>query len=153
MVALWCLISCCALTAAQAVEPADPVVTIRRIDAIQWQPDGATLDLTLRVENPKGVALPLQALHFRCFFADTAVADGNGLAPVTIPSNGSALVPVRLDVDAVTLAVVSAALSTGQALRYRIEGTAEIGITGIPVPFAHQGTLDLARLSSRPAGS
>jgi LEA14-like dessication related protein len=119
----------------------EPRVSIVSIDALQVQPDGATVDLTLKIENPQGVALPLQALHFQCYFGTAAVAQGTSLVPVTLPANGSARVPVRLDIDGATLVALSAAVSSGDALAYRIEGTAEVGLTGIPLPFVHTGTI------------
>ncbi len=133
-----------------AAGPAAPVaveapdVSIQRIDSIDWRPDGASVVLVLRIGNHKGATLPLQALHFQCLFGDTAVALGESLAAVDIPANGSALVPVRLDIDGITVAVLGAAVSSGTPLTYRIEGTAEVGLTGIPIAFVHRGTISFA---------
>jgi LEA14-like dessication related protein len=122
-----------------------PGVSIERIDAIRWHSDGATVELSLRLENPQGVALPLQSLHFQCFFTDTPVAAGASLGPVRIPAGGSAIVPVRLEIDPVTVMVLAQDLSSESPLTYRIEGVAEVGLTGIAVPFSHSGTIDLGR--------
>lgn len=142
--ALWILV-CAAFAWTTSAVGADalspPGVRIARVDAVDWQIDGATIDLTLDVENSKGVNLPLQALHFRCYFKETAIATGESLVPITIPANHHAWIPVRLQVDNDTLALVSQALASGDPLAYRIEGTAEIGLTRLEVPFAYRGKL------------
>lgn len=126
-----------------------PGVSIERIDAIHWHSDGATVELSLKLENPQGVALPLQSLHFQCFFADTPVAAGASLGPVRIPAGGSAIVPVRLEIDPVTVLLLAQDLSSESPLAYRIEGVAEVGLTGIAVPFSHSGMIDLGQQLQR----
>jgi LEA14-like dessication related protein len=135
----------------QGIARAAPVpgVSIARIDSIHWHSDGATVELSLKLENPQGVALPLQNLHFQCFFADTPVASGASLGPVRIPAGGSAIVPVRLEIDPVTVLVLAQDLSSESPLAYRIEGVAELGLTGIAVPFSHSGLIDLGRQLQR----
>ena len=128
--------------AEQAEEaPGVPKVTISRIDGVRLRDDRATLDLTLEVANPKGVPLALQALRFQCFFGGAAVAQGQSRAPVEIPANGRASLPVSVDVDSTGFLNLASVLSSGRAVSYRIEGIAEVGLAGFPVPFSYSGTV------------
>jgi LEA14-like dessication related protein len=137
---------------ARAAEPGSsaPHVQIERIDALEWHDNQASVDLTLRIQNPKGVAVPLSELRLHWFIADAPVATAQSRAGVTLPANGSALVPMHVQIDSAATLVVAGALASSGSVPYRIEGTAEIGATGIVVPFEHSGSLELNGASALP---
>ena len=136
-----------ALLAGLAATPARaqtaPEVSIASVDSLAIQGQAAVLDLTLSIRNPNGMALPLQALRFHCWLNGVDVSQGRSTSPVTIPAGGQAQVPVRLDVDSPSMLGVLASLPPDGTLRYRLDGSAEIGLTLLQVPFSHSGTVQL----------
>jgi LEA14-like dessication related protein len=130
-------------TAAHAQQSA-PEVSIASIDSIALQGRTAILDLTLAIRNPNGLALPLQKLRFQSQFNGLDVAQGDSTAPVTIPAQGQAQVPVRVNVDSATMLTLLATLPPDGTVNYLISGTAEIGLTMLRIPFSHSGTVRLA---------
>ena len=144
--ALRALMSAALLIAAPALaqlpSPA-PEVSIRSVDGIALQGATAILDLTLDIRNTGGLALPLQKLRFQLQFNGLEVAQGVSTAPVTIPAQQKAQVPVQVNVDSPTLLGLIATLPPNGMVRYVIQGTAEIGQTMLQIPFTHSGAVQL----------
>ena len=124
--------------------PAPPAVSITRIDRVVLDGPTAILDLTLGITNPNGLPLPLHKLRFQLQFNAIDVARGESTAPVTIPPQGQAQVPVEVAVDGPTLLTLIATLPPDGTVNYRISGTAEIGLTMLRIPFSDSGTVRLA---------
>ena len=144
--AAFCLALLCGAPATPALAQTGqtaPEVTITSVDSFAIQGQTAVLDLTLTIRNTRGLALPLQALRFHCWFNGVDVAQGQSTSPVTIPAGGQAQVPVQLDVDSPTLLGVLAALPPDGTVAYRLDGSAEIGLTMLQVPFSHSGTVQI----------
>lgn len=134
----------CAIAPGVAAAPAPPAVSITRVDGISMEGRNALLDLTLGITNPNGLALPLHKLRFQLQFNSLDIARGESTSPVTIQAQGSAQVPVRVDVDSATLLALVATLPPDGTVDYRITGSAEIGLTMLRIPFSDSGTVRLA---------
>jgi LEA14-like dessication related protein len=141
--ALCILAATCLPPALAGQASAAPEVGVRSVQAIALQGTTAIIDLTLDVRNPGALALPLQKLRFALRFNDLDVAKGASTAPVTIPAQQHALVPVQVTVDSATLLTLLATLPPDGTVTYRIQGTAEIGQTMLQIPFAQAGVVQL----------
>ena len=121
-----------------------PQVTLQSVDGIALQGATAILDLTLNIRNTSSLALPLQKLRFRLQFNDFEAAQGISTAPVNIPAQQQAQVPVQVNVDSATLLSLLAAQPSDGTVHYLIQGTAEIGQTLLQIPFTHSGAVQFA---------
>lgn len=126
-----------------AQQAAAPEVSIRSVDGVALRGAAAILDLTLNIRNTGGLALPLQELRFQLQFNGLDVARGVSTAPVNIPAQQQAQVPVQLNVDSAMLLSLIATLPSDGTVHYVIKGTAEIGQTMLQIPFDHSGTVRL----------
>ncbi len=122
-----------------------PAVQLLGVDRIVLGGDGATLDLRLRLDNPHVYPLPLHALRLRCAFDGIALAHGRSLQPVLLPPHGSAVLLLRLDVDANSLLAVLATLPPDGVVDYTLDGDAEIGLTQLRVPVHVAGRIALPK--------
>jgi LEA14-like dessication related protein len=120
-----------------------PEVSIASVTRITLQGSNAVVDLLLSVRNQGGLGLPLQALRFHCWLGGVDVARGQSTEPVTIPAQGQASVPVRLNVDSASLLGVLATAAPDGTVPYKLEGHAEIGLTMLQIPFSHSGFVAL----------
>ncbi len=132
----------CLFTALARAQPA-PRVRLLGVDRIALDGQGATLDLRLRLENPHVYPLPLHALRLHCAFDGIALASGHSLQPVLLPPHGSAVLRLRLDVDARRLLAVLATLPPDGIVDYTLDGDAEIGLTMLRVPVHLAGRIAL----------
>jgi LEA14-like dessication related protein len=131
-----------AASAMAATEP--PRVSIARVDHIQMNNQGATLDVMLDVRNPTGVDLSLNSLTFQCDFDQVGRTTGSSTKPVNVPSNAHALVPVKLLVGNDSLMALINLIATGsRSVGYKLNGTAEIGPMMLDVPFTQRGRINL----------
>ena len=124
---------------AQAMQT--PEVSLQSVDGMALQGATAIFDLTLNIRNTSSLALPLQKLRFQLQFNDFEVAQGISTAPVTIPAQQQAQVPVQVNVDSATLLSLLATLPSDGTVQYVIKGTAEIGQTMLQIPFTHSGAV------------
>ncbi|MDP4289544.1 MAG: hypothetical protein Q8908_00530 [Bacteroidota bacterium] len=58
-----------------------------------------TFDLNLDVHNPNGQAAGLNRLDWILFIDDIEMVSGVNEAPVMIPSNGNAIIPLKMNID------------------------------------------------------
>ena len=128
---------------APAIAQTAPEVSIASVTGIALQGNNAVLDLLLSVRNQGGLALPLQALRFHCWLAGVDVARGRSTKPVTIPAQGQARVPVRLNVHSASLLDALTSAAPDGTVPYKLEGHAEIGLTMLQIPFSHSGVVAL----------
>ena len=122
-----------------------PTVRLLGVDRITFGGAGATLDLRLRVDNPHVYPVPLHALRLRCAFDGIELARGRSLESVLLPPRGSAVLLLRLDVDARSLLAVLATLPPDGVVDYTLDGDAEIGLTMLRVPVHVTGRVALPR--------
>lgn len=124
---------------------AEPAITLARIDAVRLQGDRGSLDLALDVQNRQSMSLEMQTVKFRLFLGGMEVGQGQSTEPVRVPAGGHASMPVRIDIHRVSELAMTLALSAGRQIPYVIKGIAEVGLTGLPVPFSHSGTVNFGR--------
>ncbi len=129
--------------AQSALPSAAPRVRLLGVDRIALGGDTATLDLRLQVDNPHPYPVPLHALRVHCAFDGVEVAHGSSLQPVRLPARGSAVLALRLDVDARGLLTVLATLPADGVVDYTLDGDAEIGLTMLRVPLHAAGRIAL----------
>jgi LEA14-like dessication related protein len=127
----------------QEPQPQAPRVRLLGVDRIALGGDTATLDLRLQLDNPHPYPVPLHALRLRCAFDGIDLARGKSLQPVRLPARGSAVLALRLDVDARALLAVLATLPADGVVDYTLDGDAEIGLTMLRVPLHAAGRIAL----------
>lgn len=128
---------------AQAARTA-PEVSIASVDRVELRGRDAHIDLTLAVRNPNPIDLPLREITAHARFNGADVLDGRSTAPVNLPAQGSADVPLRLDIDSAALLALLATLPPDGKVAYALDGQAEIGSTLLRVPFHRDGTIRLS---------
>jgi LEA14-like dessication related protein len=102
------------------------------------------LTVRLRVRNPNGFEIPVNALRFALALDDRPFADGQSAAPFTLPVRGETEVPITVAIPLRDLLTRVAAFGTGRRLDYRLTGEAEIGrLLSLAVPFTRTGQLAL----------
>ncbi len=141
-----CALSLCLAVlcpAAAAAQTQQPQVLLQSIDAVTIAGNDAVLDLTLQVRNTGPLALPLQAIDFSLQLGGAMVGQGRSTTPVSIPAGERTALPVRLTVNGPTLVQVLLTLPGNDQLPYRIDGTAEIGLTLLRIPFVQNGVVRL----------
>jgi len=121
-----------------------PQVTLQSVDGIALQGATAILDLTLNIRNTSSLALPLHKLRFALQLDGVDVALGISTAPVNIPAQQQAQVPVQVNVGSATLLGILSTLPPDGRVHYTLTGTAEIGQTLLQIPFTQSGAVKFA---------
>lgn len=118
-----------------------PEVSLRSLAAQEIGAERQTLLLGLQIDNPNDRPLPIRALTYRLAVEGQELASGASTLERLIPANGSgdAQVSVALDGAALLRQLPALALA-GRPLRYRLSGTATVGL--LPLPFQHSGEID-----------
>ncbi|MGC9185507.1 MAG: LEA type 2 family protein, partial [Thiomonas sp.] len=80
-------------------------------------------------------------LRFALQLDGVNLAQGISTAPVTIPAQQQARVPVQVSVDGPSLLGLIATLPADGSVHYLLTGTAEIGQTLLQIPFRHSGVV------------
>lgn len=83
-----------------------PSVALERAELVAFSMSAQRFDLTLRVHNPNGFALPLSSLEYRLQVDDKPVASGQSTRAVTIPADGAATVPVTVEANLIESGVI-----------------------------------------------
>lgn len=104
------------------------------------------LKLQLRVSNPNGMELGLDALQFDLLVAGSKLASGHTGAPVVIPAHGEGVVEIEARAHVLSLlSRLPQLMEEDGLLHYRIQGEANIHRYG-KLHFDRPGTLDPERL-------
>ncbi|XZG71109.1 LEA type 2 family protein [Chitinibacteraceae bacterium HSL-7] len=96
--------------------------------------------LTLRVENPNRVALPLEGLDTRLTVNGETLATGVSNTRSTIPALGEGMVKVDVTSDLVRL--MRQFKKLGDGVRYKVDGRVFVQGWALSVPFSSEGSLD-----------
>lgn len=99
--------------------------------------------LTLRLQNPNNIDIPLDGLTTQLEVNGQTLAQGSSNARVTIPRLGETTLRLNVTSNLVGLIKQLRLLQTGQGkqLPYTLRGQAFIPQRSAPVPFEHQGEL------------
>ena len=133
------------------VKPEPPQVSLAAVSLLDANLLEQRFMLRLRIQNPNGFSLPVNALTYALEINDTAFVKGQSNHAVTVPKFGSEF----LDVEAISnlagiarqLKDLLAAMRTN--VRYRLIGTAYLGTNDRRVPFEQAGEIDLPALFSQ----
>lgn len=134
------LAACTALTE----RPDPPHVTLAGLQLTDVNLFEQRYRLTLRVQNPNAVDLPVEGMSYELFVNDREFARGVSPRAVTVPAYGEALMEV--DVVSSLANVVAQLQDLGQereTISYRLEGG--VSLRGLPgkIPFSHEGDFAL----------
>jgi LEA14-like dessication related protein len=101
--------------------------------------------MTLRIGNPNDFALPIDGLRYTLEVNDRAFASGLSNRSLTVPRLGEATVEVEASTTLLDVVGQFMALSSREALSYRMIGTAFLrGVARREVPFEQSGSFRMA---------
>lgn len=97
--------------------------------------------VTLRVQNPNPVPLPVSGMNFQLDINDTEFGRGVSNDTVTVPAYGEALVEIQLVSNLMRIFHQIRALESGkgQSLRYRLSGGLSLASRLGKLPFEYRG--------------
>jgi LEA14-like dessication related protein len=141
------LVLAVALAACAAMGPklASPEIVGANVRVVQVTLPEVTMAIDLTLSNPNAVEIVVQGFDARISLEGERIATASLSAPVTMPANGTAQVPLTARGDAAaTLAGVGRALGSARAMRYEIVGDVTLG-DGSRYPFVRRGETSGAR--------
>ncbi|WP_051710019.1 LEA type 2 family protein [Andreprevotia chitinilytica] len=97
--------------------------------------------LTLRLQNPNNISIPIDGLDAELSIADKPLAQGVLRQHVTLPALGEATVPI--EVTANLPALIKAWRALQQRGSYRLTGKLFVPLRPDGVPFDHTGELPM----------
>lgn len=101
-----------------------PRVQVTGLSLLEAGGETQRFSVSLLVENPNAVALPVEKLQFSLRLAGEGLLNGESMAPVAVPANGSET--IRLEVESALVSSLSRLLALVQgpdnALPYEING-------------------------------
>lgn len=145
---LFCLVigslalSACAGVITKPVKPTIELVSVRplNINAAEQK-----LRFQLRMINPNGFDIPVEAINFVARFNDTNIANGKSTQSVIVPANSEALLSLDVTAGLDRLASTLKTLLQGKSLNldYELSGTVQVATWPTPIPFDVIGAMDL----------
>jgi len=99
----------------------------------------------VRVQNPNGVDLPVQAIHFTIELDGERVGDGATAAAFTVPARGEGRFDTLVTTDLATaLTKLLPKLKAGASVDYRLTGEVNTDLPFLrSVPFDERGSFAL----------
>jgi LEA14-like dessication related protein len=124
-----------------------PHVTLNNLQAVDMTLLEQRYALTLRVQNPNPVPLPITGMNFQLDVNDTELGRGVTNEAVTVPAYGEALVEVKLVSNLMRIfnQIRGLESSKGQSLRYRLSGGLSISSRMGKLPFEYIGEFNPRR--------
>lgn len=102
-------------------------------------------DLTLRIQNPNAVSLPIAGMNYQLALNGKSFARGVSNDPVDIPGYGEAL--TRVQVTSNVVGLLDQLKQLGQkgepSLDYKVTGNVSLANRMIDLPFTHEGSFKL----------
>ncbi|TJZ74828.1 LEA type 2 family protein [Chitiniphilus eburneus] len=108
--------------------------------------------LTLRVENPNNVALPIKGLDTTLAVNDKPLASGVAAQSVTIPAMGEAKLAIDVTSNLAALVRQLRAANGQGAPRYRLTGKLFVPLRADGIPFDLEGEVPAIEGLFEPAG-
>lgn len=140
-VACLAMAGCAALTARLE----SPYVSLAGLELKQMGVFEQRYDLTLRIQNPNAVALPIAGMNYELQLNGKSFARGVNNELVDIPAYGEALTHVEVTSNFVGL--LDHVKRLGQKgeprLDYKVEGSVSIAHRMFALPFSHEGSFTL----------
>jgi LEA14-like dessication related protein len=118
-----------------------PHVTLNNLQPLDMTLLEQRYAVTLRVQNPNPVPLPIAGMNFQLDINDMELGRGVTNETVTVPAYGEALVKVNLvsNLMRVFNQIHGLESSKAQSLRYRLSGGLSISSRMGKLPFEYQG--------------
>ncbi|MEX0696034.1 MAG: LEA type 2 family protein [Dongiaceae bacterium] len=139
----WGLAACAGIGPGQRVEP--PEVRLADLEFVDAGLFEQRFRMILRVRNPNDFALPIDGLRYTLEVNDRAFASGLSNRSLTVPRLGEATVEVEASTTLLDVVGQFMALSSREALSYRMIGTAFLrGVARREVPFEQSGSFRMA---------
>lgn len=132
------------LGACATIRPLEaPHVTLSDLRIVDVTLFEQTYGLTLRVQNPNPVALPVTGMSFRLDINDAELGRGVSDRAVTVPAYGEAVLEIRLVSNLARIIDQIRGFESGQAqgLRYRLAGGIHVANRIGTLPFDYQGEI------------
>ena len=105
-----------------------------------------TYGLTLQVDNPNGIPLPIRGLSYNVKLAGVEFAQGTTANAFSVPAYGQENFEISVQTDLVSTANHLKTLFKDRPseIDYQVGGEVEIDLPLIkPIPFSHGGKVDL----------
>lgn len=124
-----------------------PHVTLNNIQPLDMTLLEQRYAVTLRIQNPNPVPLPVSGMNFQLDINDTEFGRGVTNTAVTVPPYGEALVEIRLVSNLMRMFNQIRALESGQGtnLRYRLSGGLNLTSRMGKLPFEYRGEFAVSR--------
>lgn len=125
----------------------NPHVTLNNLQVLDMTLLEQRYAVTLRVQNPNPVPIPISGMNFRLDINDTEFGRGVTHQAVTVPAYGEALVELNLVSNLVRLfdQVRGMESNKGQSLHYRLSGGISVADRLGKLPFEYQGEFNPRR--------
>lgn len=126
---------------------APPEVDLIGLSLLEATPDGQRFRVSLLLENPNDIPLPLQAIRFNARLGGEGILSGESLAPLELPARGRETLRLEIQTDLVSsvsrlLALVQ---GPGDGVPYEINGRVTLsGRTARSLPFSQSGSVPLS---------
>ena len=134
---------CAGIGPGQRVEP--PEVRLADLEFVDAGLFEQRFRMILRVRNPNDFDLPINGLRFALDINDGPFASGLSNRSVTVPRLGEQTVTVDATTTLLDIVQQFMALSSREALNYRMIGTAFLrGVARREVPFEQSGSFRMA---------
>jgi LEA14-like dessication related protein len=124
-----------------------PGVTLNNLQALDMTVFEQRYAVTLRVQNPNPVPLPISGMNFQLDINDTELGRGVTNEAVMVPAYGEALVKINLVSNLMRVFNQIRALESGksQSLRYRLSGGLSVSNRMSKLPFDYRGEFNPRR--------
>lgn len=125
---------------------APPDVRLVSLSLLEATGDGQRFRVSLSIDNPNDLALPIQSLRFNARLGGEGILSGESLEPLELPARGRETVRLEIETDLVSsvsrlLAVVQ---GPDDGLAYELNGRLMLaGRTERSLPFSTSGTVPL----------
>lgn len=118
-----------------------PHVTLNNLQVLDMTPLEQRYVVTLRLQNPNPISLPVTGMSFQLDINDMELGRGVTNEAVTVPAYGEALVEIHVVSNLLRIVNQIHALesSKSQSLRYRLSGGLSISNRMSKLPFEYRG--------------
>lgn len=135
---------CACSSVPRSVTP--PQVQLVSLSLLEATADGQRFRVSLLLDNPNDVALPIRSVRFNARLAGEGILSGESLAPLELPARSRET--LRLEVQTDLVSSVSRLLAVVQGpddgLAYELNGRLMLaGRPERPMPFSTSGTVPL----------
>lgn len=129
-----------------------PTISLSNVQLVQAGLLEQRYRLTLRVQNPNAIAIPVKGMTYAVKFAGAEFAQGATPESFTVPANGEDLVNIDVSTDLISTAqhVMNWLKSEPESLDYELSGKLQVNLPfARAIPFSKSGNVDFQGLRDR----